>query len=388
MHFPTLGPPPPPPHMSDHPSTDHVDLPKARPSRKASKALALAMVMDAAGMGPQRHGTPLRETYRFHDGDHDGHEDADAETAHGGGNDGHDTDTGGDTGDASDADEPHPASKRRKGTKRARAGAGVATAGPGMSSKVEAHPCERLAEFVMPTSGCITPLDLRTLDNPVVVIHAPRKAGCTTLIASLLAGIPGLNAAVVLTDRASPPGGYMYGLLPPQVVFERRSGPATLDAMIAMQRHQREHFPADSLPRLALVLDDVLYSGTTLGNTDFKRNLKEAADFNISVIIGTANAALLPADLHTFATHVFATSTVNVHEPRQLHSKAFIMFEGLKTFQEALSLCRRHEFLVGVMRSHATAVHSFMVPSTLPVFAMAQALVDKLSFALKEPHHK
>jgi hypothetical protein len=270
------------------------------------------------------------------------------------------------------------------------AGAGAAAAAAAAFDRTLGHGIgvasepTRLSELVLPALGSITPLDLRTVENPVIVIHAPRESGCTSLIGALLAGLPGLHAAIVLTDRASAtPEGYMHGVLPEQVVFEKRSPAKTLEALIATQRHQKDNFPDEPLPKLALALDDVLYAPATLNAVDFKRNIKVAAGFNITVIIATANAALLPRDLDTFATHVFATRCNRVQDPKLLLAAAFTMFESKEDLKEALDLCRPHEFVVGVLRGRS-AVYSFQTPTTLPVFSMALPLVEKLSFALKD----
>ncbi len=238
----------------------------------------------------------------------------------------------------------------------------------------------------------IPPWDLTGVENPVVVIHAPRESGCTSLIAALLAHLPALQAAVVLTDRAYTPGGYMQGALPRQVVLNK--DPAqVLKALIGLQNHSRCSFPDEPLPRLALALDDVLYRASTLKADDFKRDLKIARDFNIAVIIATADTALLPGDVHTFATHVMATKCVHAKEPKALLDKLFVMYDSKEALVETLAACGRYEFLVGCLRACTAAAvdapatartFSFRAPPDLPVFAMAKELVQRLSLALNK----
>lgn len=229
----------------------------------------------------------------------------------------------------------------------------------------------------------IGPWDLSGLVNPVIVVHAPRGSGCTSLIAALLASLPGLEAAVVLTDRAYTPGGYMHGALPPQVVLNKPPA-QVLKALIGMQNHSRRSFPDEPLPRLALALDDVLYKAATLKADDFKRDLKIARDFNIAIIITTADASLLPGDVHTFATHVMATRCVHAKEPGALLDKLFIMFNNKGSLNKALAACDEYEFLVGSVRGTVGVARtfSFKAPPVLPVFAMARELVQRLSLAL------
>jgi len=235
----------------------------------------------------------------------------------------------------------------------------------------------------------IAPWDLSSTVNPVIVIHAPRESGCTFLIAALLAALPGLQGAVVLTDRPYTPGGYMMGVLPPQVVLNKPPA-QVLKALIALQNHTRRTFPEEPLPRLALALDDVLYKASTLKADDFKHDLKIARDFNIAVIIATADTAMLPNDVHTFATHVMATSCVHAKEPRTLFDRLFVMLDSKETLTTALDSCGRYEFLVGCLRTHVPAADaavsartaSFRAPPALPVFAMAKDLVQRLSLAL------
>jgi hypothetical protein len=233
-----------------------------------------------------------------------------------------------------------------------------------------------------------TPLEVRDIENPVFVIHAPRGSGCTSLLGALLAALPGLHAAVVLTDRASSPG-YMHGVVPKQMVLNKPPK-EVLKAMLGVQDHARRNFPEEPLPKLALALDDVV-SAKILKDDEFKADLKIARDFNIAVIMATANAGLLPADVHTFATHVAATRCVAAKEPKQLYDRLFVMFESADALRDALALCQPFEFLVGALRLPATGslsltrmVHTFAVPPVLPLFAMAAPLVEKLSFALSK----
>jgi len=233
----------------------------------------------------------------------------------------------------------------------------------------------------------IAPWDLAGVVNPVVVIHAPRESGCTSLIAALLAALPGLQAAVVRTDRAYTPGGYMHGVLPPQVVLNKPPA-QVLKALIGLQNHARRSFPEEPLPRLALALDDILYKAAVLKAEDFKRDLKIARDFNIAVIIATADTTLLPGDVHTFATHVMATRCVHAKEPRALLDKLFVMFDSKDGLAEALGACGQYEFLVGCLRgggpkaAAGAKTFSFRAPPVLPVFSMARPLVQRLSLAL------
>jgi hypothetical protein len=133
---------------------------------------------------------------------------------------------------------------------------------------------------------------------------------------------------------------------------------------------------------LALALDDVLYSPALLKDVDFKRDLKIAANYNIAVLIATANAGVLPDDVHTFATHVLATKCVAAREPRLLAPRLFVMFKDADSLSDVLALCKPFEFVVGVLRERV--VHSYVVPHELRVFHMAQPLLEKLSFALDQ----
>ncbi len=239
----------------------------------------------------------------------------------------------------------------------------------------------------------IQPMDASTIENPVMVIHAPRGSGCTTLLGALLAMLPGLHGAVVLTDRActADPSKYMDGILPPQVVLNRPPK-EVLQAMIKMQQYAPEQFAEEALPYLCLVLDDILYDTKVLRDNEFKRDLKNAHSYNIAVLIATADAALLPADVHTFATHVLATKYMSASEPKQLHSKMFVMFDNAKDLQATLDLCQPYEFLVGTLRvppggSRALAhvVHSVIAPPRLPKLSMPTPLLKSLSFAMQPP---
>lgn len=227
----------------------------------------------------------------------------------------------------------------------------------------------------------IDALDLRTMDCPVIVIHSPRRRGCTSLIGALLAGLPGLQAAVALTFRAAGASPYMHGILPKQMVKEK-DPLAALRALISMQSHARRNFPAEPLPKVAIAMDDVFDSkARALRNQEFTRALKVARDFNITVILATADASLLPMDVHTFATHVFATEPLGARELKLLHERLFMMYTK-KDLEEDLALCAPHEFLVACLQERRNCMRSFLIPDALPVLAMAVPLVEKMAFAL------
>jgi energy-coupling factor transporter ATP-binding protein EcfA2 len=270
------------------------------------------------------------------------------------------------------------------------AGGGEAGAGAGSIAMAAASEVAYASATRLLDVG-IQPLDASTIQNPVMVIHAPRGSGCTTLLGALLAMLPGLHGAVVLTDRActAEPAKYMDGILPPQVVLNR-SPKEVLHAMIKMQQYNLEHFAEEALPNLCLVLDDILYDTKVMRDNEFKRDLKNAHSFNIAVLIATADAALLPPDVHTFATHVLATKYMAASEPKQLQSKMFVMYDNPKDLQATLDLCQPYEFLVGTLRvppggsrALAQVVHSVIAPPKLPVLSMPLPLVKSLSFALE-----
>lgn len=193
----------------------------------------------------------------------------------------------------------------------------------------------------------ITEFSLQEVSKPpVFFVHAPREAGSSTLLASLFEGV------VVLCDRPSPQ--YMGEILPNGVIHSK-PGDSVLKALIDIQSHRLSLSAKAALPRLALVLDDVLYTAKMLKSEAFQRNIKRAKDFNIMVVIATSDADLLPKNIPTLATHVFATKCVSTEEPKLLQKKMFVMFDSATALMETLVMCRRHEFLVGLMRPSETS---------------------------------
>ena len=188
---------------------------------------------------------------------------------------------------------------------------------------------------------------------PVIVIHAPREAGTTTLITSLLVQAQerlGIDGVVVLCDRPLPDGLYMNGVIPRDVVFGKPAD-KVLKALIGLQVHRlgMDGAAATELPRLALALDDTLYTPKLLRSEAFQCDVKRAKNYNIMVIIATSNCDTLPKTVHTFATHVLATRCVSAEEPKHLQKRMFVMFPNAPTLVETLALCRRYEFLVGLL---------------------------------------
>lgn len=231
-------------------------------------------------------------------------------------------------------------------------------------------------------------LDAHALVNPVIIIHAPRGTGATTLIGSLLSSLPSVDGAVVLTDRAVT--SYMSGAVPPQLVLNKPAD-KVLKQLIGMQQHHMRNFPTEPLSRIALALDDVMYSPKLLKSEDFQRDVKIAQEVNITVIISTADVALLPNNVYTFGTHVFGTKCVSSDEPKLLQKRMFVMFEDASELIDMLALCRPYEFLVGILRppvqgirSIETLTRTYIAKKEIPAVRMATPMVEKLSLLLEK----
>jgi hypothetical protein len=232
----------------------------------------------------------------------------------------------------------------------------------------------------------IAPLVVTELVNPVVIVHAPRETGATSLIATLLSLLPGIDGVVVLTDRAVAPT-YMNGALPSQLVLNKPAD-KVLKQLIRVQQHHLRHFPDEKLARLALAMDDVFYTPKVLKSEDFQKDIKIAKDFNITVIMTTADASLLPNNVHTFATHVFATRCISTEEVKLLHKRMFIMFAATGDLADRLALCKPYEFLVGLLRGSSHYIERVTRRLTTDMTVTKEhlpteaSLVEKLSLAL------
>ena len=192
---------------------------------------------------------------------------------------------------------------------------------------------------------------------PVVVIHGPRESGISTLISSLLIQTQetyGLNGVVVLTDRNTGIH-YMGGTVPQAVIMTDRPFEQMLTSLIELQRHRNNSTVPVEQWRLAIVVDDVLYTPKVLRSETVQRNIKQAKDFNIMVVLATSDATILPPNVHTFATHVIATKCVSVEEPKLLQKRMFSMFDTPLALADTLALCQKYEFLVGLLRPSATS---------------------------------
>lgn len=231
-------------------------------------------------------------------------------------------------------------------------------------------------------------LDVHSLVNPVIIVYAPRETGTTTLIGSLITSLPGIDGAVILSDRAV--SSYMNGAVPSQVILHKPAD-KVLKQLIGMQQHHQRHFPTESMARIVLALDDVLYTPKLLKSEDFQRDIKLAKEFNITIIIATADVALLPTNVCTFGTHVFTTKCVSTIEPKVLQQRLFVMFDNPAELVDMLALCRPYEFLVGIVRppvhgirSIETLTRTYIAKRESPRLSMAQHLVEKLSLLLEK----
>ena len=231
----------------------------------------------------------------------------------------------------------------------------------------------------------IKPLDVEASKNPVMLIHAPRESGGTRLLASLLKCLPDLDAVVALTDRAVPE--YMDGSLPAALLLNKPPADV-LKELIRVQQHRLKNFPEEPMEHLALALDDVMYTPKVLRSADFQSDIKLAKHYNITIIMSTSDVNLVPNNVHTFATHVFATRCLSSDEPKLLQKRMFVMFENGTELNDHLTLCRPYEFLVGLLRpvlgprSIENMTRSFACHRSIAPMAINTSLVEKLSLAL------
>jgi hypothetical protein len=208
------------------------------------------------------------------------------------------------------------------------------------------------------TAARLSDLHIREFDfseitkPPVFCIHAPRETGMTILLSSLLVEAQdklGIDSVVALCDRPSPDGNYMHGVVSKDVVFSKPAD-KVLKALIGIQAHRLGmDGGAARLPRIALALDDTLYTPKLLRSEAFQCDVKRAKNYNIMIIIATSNCDTLPKSVNTFATHVIATRCISAEEPKQLQKRMFVMFPDAPALVETLALCRRYEFLVGLL---------------------------------------
>lgn len=196
----------------------------------------------------------------------------------------------------------------------------------------------------------VRPFDLGDVRTPpVIIVHAPRGSGLTTLIGSILIQGQqklGLEGVVIVCDR--PSHNYMNNIVARDVITNKPVD-KVLEALIEIQSHRIGMELQTPLPRVAIAVDDALYSDKMLKSEEFQCNLRRAKDYNIMVIIGTSNVSVLSKTVYTCATHVFATRCLASEDPKHLQKRLFVMFENGKKFAEVLSACRPYEFLVGLM---------------------------------------
>jgi len=190
---------------------------------------------------------------------------------------------------------------------------------------------------------------------PVIVVHAHRESGMSTLISSVLIETQltrGLDGVVILTDRATE--GYMAGVIPRQVIMDKPFD-HVLKTLIDLQRHRMSTLPDRPLLRWAIAVDDMIYASKVLKSEALQRDIKLAKEYNIMIIIATADLAVLPVNVHTFATHVMSTKCLSTEEPKLLQKRMFVMFDNALALADTVALCQKYEFLVGLLRPTASA---------------------------------
>ena len=219
------------------------------------------------------------------------------------------------------------------------------------------------AESAAPPAASLRDLNIRTYrlselakdECPVIFIHSPRSAGASTLIGSLLVQLQqdwGLDGAFVLTDRAD--RYYMGGILPSGIILDKPFE-FVLRKLIEVQCHRQSTFPDRPALKLAIAVDDFIYQSKDLKSAAVIRDIKLAKSYSIAIIIATPDATILPgSNGHTLATHVLATRCISTEEPKLLKKSLFVMFDSPVALADTLALCRKHEYLLGLLRVGTT----------------------------------
>ena len=195
---------------------------------------------------------------------------------------------------------------------------------------------------------------LGEISEPVVIfVHSPREQGTTTLIGSILMELQassGLDGVFVLTDRGNKY--YMGGILPDHVILDKPLD-FVLRKLIEVQRHRQSTLPDKAPLKLAVAVDDFLYTARDLKQAALQRDIKLAKAYNISIVVATSDASVLPANAHTLATHGMATKCLSTDEPKLLKKSMFVMYDSPVALADTLALCASREFLVGLLRFSA-----------------------------------
>jgi hypothetical protein len=257
----------------------------------------------------------------------------------------------------------------------------------------------------MPSVSALRDLNIRsfrfedeTVSSPVIFIHAPRESGTSTLLGSLLVEMQkqwGLDGAFVLTDRAD--SRYMGGILPKDIILDKPFE-YVLRKLIEVQRHRQGTVTDRPALKLALVVDDFIYSSRELKSTALQRDIKLAKSYNISILLATPDVSILPANVLTLATHVLATKCISTEEPKFLKKNMFVRFDSAVSLADTLALCKKHEFLMGLLRlkdgntlldfsrSYAPTLYmdrDLATEDAEPaVFAMDPELISHMTYAL------
>ena len=187
-------------------------------------------------------------------------------------------------------------------------------------------------------------------EDPVFCIHCPQGQGATTLIGSLLIQLQkvrGLDGVLVLTDRASKY--YMGGILPEHVLVDKPFD-YVLRKMIELQRNRQMTLPEEPALRLAVAVDDYMYGARALQTPAIQRDIKLAKSYNITIILATTSAKVLPDGADSLATHAMATKCMCTDAPKLLKKKMFVTYDSHVALADMLALCGRREFLVGILR--------------------------------------
>ena len=201
-------------------------------------------------------------------------------------------------------------------------------------------------------NASITTFQLKEITvDPVFFICTPQGEGNTTLIGSLLIQLQkvrGLDGACILTDRASKY--YMGGILPSNDILVDKPFDYTLRKLIELQRNRQMTMPEEPALKWALVADDYLYGPRGLVTPAVQRDIKLAKSYNITIILATTSAKVLPDEAESLATHAMATKCLSTDTPKLLKKKMFVSYDSHVALADTLALCSRHEFLVGILR--------------------------------------
>lgn len=201
----------------------------------------------------------------------------------------------------------------------------------------------------------------------IIVAIGDQGAGKSTLATDLLLKLNEsifLDMACAVTTSDDPT--YLSNILDNDLVLRDRNPVDVANAILKSQK-SAQSVSRDSVPRLAILFDDVFTSPSEFKSmTTF---LNKSRDANIVSIFTSADTSIFPTFMMKKINYTFLSRSIHVKTRKDMWSKFGGIYESFDAFDEALTDLSAHDFLTINNNSRSKALADIVSIYKADIFA-------------------